>query len=119
MKPSQLLMYSRLSVSLALIPLLAGCASREIPHQLGQVPPVYDTAEQIRVMPACEAVVVERGPCYVQLKTADGNAFLIGSPGAGDDILQFLEVLKEGQTYKFPQTFRNYQKQRQSAGKGT
>jgi hypothetical protein len=85
-------------------------------HHLEKEPrPVYDTAEQIQTMPACKAVLVERGPCYVRLRTADGNGFFIGSPAACADVVQFLKVLKDGRTYKFPETFQKYQEQRRPA----
>ena len=68
-------------------------------------------------MPVCEAVVVERGPCYVHLRTVDGSGFLIGSPAADEDIVQFLYVLKDNRRYKFPETFQKYEKQRHRTGK--
>jgi hypothetical protein len=106
-----------LPVALAAGVWLTGCAAHNDSHQLGKAPgPVYDTAEQIQAMPACKAVVVERGPCYVHLRTADGNGFFIGSPAAGAEVVQFLEVLKDGRTYKFPETFQKYQEQRRRAG---
>jgi hypothetical protein len=65
-------------------------------------------------MPACEGVVVERGPCYVRLRTPGGSDFFIGSPAAGPDIAQFMDVLTEGRTYKFPEAFQEYEVQRRS-----
>jgi len=95
------------SLSLAAVMLLGGCAGHTNAPQYGEAPAfVYDTAEEIRTMPVCEAVVVERGPCYVRLRTVDGRGFLIGSPAAGEDIVQFLYVLKDNRTYKFPETFQ-------------
>ena len=42
---------------------LIGCAAHTHGPQSEKEPgPVYDTAEQIQTMPACRAVVVERGP---------------------------------------------------------
>jgi len=107
----------RLPVAAAAVVWLTGCAAHKHSPQLEKEPgPGYDTAEQIQSMPACNAVVVERGPCYVRLRTADGNEFFIGSPAAGADVVKFLEVLKDGQTYKFPDTFQKYQEQRRRAG---
>ena len=103
-------------MALAAAMLLTGCAAHKDSHQLGKAPgPVYGTAEQIQAMPACKAVVVERGPCYVHLGTAGGSGFFIGSPAAGADVVQFLEVLTDGRTYKFPETFQKYQEQRRRA----
>ena len=106
------------SLSLATVMLLGGCAGHTNAPRYGEAPDlVYDTAEEIRTMPVCEAVVVERGPCYVRLRTVDGSGFLVGSPAAGEDIVQFLYVLKDNRTYKFPQTFQKYEEQRQRTGK--
>jgi len=107
------------SLGLATVILLGGCAGHKNAPQLGKSPaPVYDTAEAIQTMPVCEAVVVERGPCYVRLRTVNGSEFLIGSPAAGEDIVQFLYVLKDSRTYKFPETFQKFEEQRQRTGKG-
>jgi hypothetical protein len=101
------------TLGLASVMLLGGCAGHRHAPLLGEVPtPIYDTAEKIQAMPVCEAVVVERGPCYVRLRTVDGSGFLIGSPAAREDIVQFLHVLKDNRTYKFPETFQKYEEQR-------
>lgn len=106
-----------LPVALAALVWLTGCAAHNDGRQLGKTPgPVYDTAEQIQAMPACKATVVERGPCYVHLRTADGTGFFIGSPAASADVVQFLEALKDGRTYKFPGTFLKHQEERRRAG---
>ena len=106
-----------LPVAIAAVLWLTGCSTHKPSSQLKKEHgPVYDTADQIRTIPACKAVVVERGPCYVRLETADGNEFFIGSPAAGADVVQFLEGLKDGRTYKFPDTFKKYQEQRRQTG---
>jgi hypothetical protein len=106
-----------LPMAIAAVVWLTGCATHKPGSPLRkEQAPVYDTAEQIQTMPACKAVVVERGPCYVYLGTADGNGFFIGSPAAGADVVRFLEVLKDGRTYKFPDTFQKYQEQRRQTG---
>jgi hypothetical protein len=94
--------------------ILTGCAAQKENIQAGQAPggPVYDTTELILDMPPCKAKVVERGPCFVYLRAADGNGFYIGIPAAGAEVVDFLHVLKDGQTYKFPDTFQKYQEQR-------
>jgi hypothetical protein len=96
---------------------LMGCAGQKPAHPLGNTTgPVYETAEQIQSMPPCKAVVVEKGPCYVYLRAANGEGFYLGSPGSNAEVAQFLEGLKEGRTYRFPETFLQYQKQRRGAG---
>lgn len=106
-----------LPVAVSAMVWLTGCAFQRDRPQLEKGPgPVYDTAEQIQTMPTCKAAVVERGPCYVQLQSADGTGFFIGSPGAGAEVVEFLEVLQDGQVYKFPDTFQKYQEQRRRAG---
>ncbi len=99
-------------MSLAAVVWLTGCATLHDRRQAEIAPgPVYDTAEQILAMPACTASVVEQGPCYLQLRTADGNEFFIGSPAAGAEVLQFVQELKEGRSYKFPEAFQKYQRE--------
>jgi hypothetical protein len=107
-----------LPVSLASVVWLMGCAAPNNSPQLGTAPdPVYDTAAQIQAMPPCKALVVERGPCFVHLTTADGNGFFIGSPAAGAEVVQFLGELKDGQTYNFPDTYQEYQQERARTGR--
>lgn len=72
--------------------------------------PIYETAEQIKAMPPCKATVEHTFPCYSLLRTADGKKFCIGSPGAKLEVLHFLDALKDGQIYKFPDVFLDYQK---------
>jgi len=99
-------------LGLAAALLLAGCASHQDVHLIGNGPgPVYDTAEKIQAMPPCKGKVVERGPCFVYLRTADGSGFYIGSPAIGLEIGHFLHALKDGKRYKFPETFQKYQEQ--------
>jgi hypothetical protein len=69
-----------------------------------------ETAGQIRTMPACTATVVERSPCSVQLRTADGRVIAIGSPGASKEVAAFVGTLKVGQEYRFPDAFVDHQK---------
>ena len=100
------------ALGLAVVVWLTGCAAhKHSPRLEGQPGPVYDTAEKIQAMPACKAIVVERGPCYLRLRSADGNRFLIGSPAASADVMRFLAVLKDGRTYRLPDTFQKYQDQ--------
>ena len=72
--------------------------------------PGYETAEQIKAMPPCKAMIVENGVCVFTFRTSDGKKFYIGSPFAAREVQQFLETLKEGRTYKFPDAFLDHQK---------
>ncbi len=63
-------------------------------------------------MPPCKATIKETGPCYAVLKTADGKHFSIGSPAAKEEVIQFLQTMKEGQTYHLPEHFLDFQKKR-------
>jgi hypothetical protein len=104
-------------VALAAALLLIGCTARKSSYPLAETPgPVYDTAEQVRGMPPCKAVVMQRAPCYLFLRTPDGKGFYLGSPGSDAEVGHFLDVLKDGRTYRFPETFFKYQKQRRDSG---
>src|SRR3954470_2042284 len=70
--------------------------------------PSAETAAQIEAMPACKATVEEHAPCYAVFRTADGKKFSIGSPAATQDVVQFLQTLKDGATYEFPRVFLEY-----------
>ncbi len=106
-----------MAMVLAALVWLIGCAVPEEAPPLGQAPgPVYDTAEQIRSMPTCRAVVVERGPCYARLRSKEGSELYLGSPGAGKDVMEFVQGLKDGRTYQLPEAFRRYEAQRRKAG---
>jgi len=74
--------------------------------------PGVDTARQIRSMPACKATVEEHHSCYSIFRKADGNRFSIGSPAASHEVVKFLETLKTGQTYQFPDVFYKYQQKK-------
>src|SRR5262245_22828303 len=78
----------------------------------GTVIASYETAEQIKAMLPCKATVEEHHSCYSIFRSADGKQFSIGSPAATQEVVQFLETLKEGQNYKFPSTFLDYQKKK-------
>src|SRR6266498_1897347 len=69
-----------------------------------------ETAEQIKAMPPCKATVAEHHGCYSVFRTADGKKFSIGSPAATQDVVQFLQTLKNGRSYEFPSVFLDYQK---------
>jgi hypothetical protein len=88
---------------------LASCVSDKPANETAA--PVYEMAQQIEAMPPCKATVVHRYPCYSLLRTTDGKKFCIGSPGATPEVSRFLETLKDGRTYRFPDAFLSYQQQ--------
>jgi hypothetical protein len=92
--------------------LLLGCAGPDRAHRDRAVTPSYETAEQINAMPVCTAKVIETAPCYVGLKTSDGKTIYIGSPASKADVVGFLGGLIVGQSYRFPEAFVNYQRNR-------
>jgi hypothetical protein len=91
--------------------LLTSCATSGGRKSADTVMPDYETAEQIKAMSPCKATVEERQPCCLIFRTADGKKFSIGSPAATPEVVQFLGTLKEGNAYKFPGIFLDYQKQ--------
>ncbi len=89
--------------------LLTGCATSGAKKPTTAIPSA-DTVAQIQALPRCRATVEEHHACYSAFRTADGQRFFIGGPGAGTAMWQFLRSLKEGQTYEFPAVFLAYQK---------
>jgi hypothetical protein len=57
--------------------------------------PVYETAEQIKSMPPCQATVEPTAPCSSLFTTIDGKKFYIDSPGATREVGNFLGPLQE------------------------
>ena len=88
----------------------AGPAPADAKKSVEIVPPSYETVQQIKAMPPCKATVEEHHSCYSIFRTDDGKQFSIGSPAAKREVVQFLQTLKDGQTYKFPSVFLDYQK---------
>jgi hypothetical protein len=80
------------------------------PNRSAEARPVYETAEQIKAMPAVKATLEERSPCSSVFRGADGKQFVIGTPGSGSEVWKFLETLEEGQAYELPRAFLDYQK---------
>ena len=91
--------------------LLTSCATSPGKKSADTAMPDYETAEQIKAMSPCKATVEEHHPCYSIFRTADGRKFSIGSPAATQEVVQFLGALKEGRAYRFPDVFRDFQKQ--------
>jgi len=103
--------YAGLSFSslVAAAMILVGCAGDKPANQTAV--PVYEMAQEIKAMPPCKAKVVHTYPCYSRLRATDGKEFCIGSPGASPEVSRFLETLKDGRTYRFPDAFLAYQQQ--------
>ncbi|MCL4180224.1 MAG: hypothetical protein KJ072_21085 [Verrucomicrobia bacterium] len=68
--------------------------------------------EELPRLAPFKAVVEQKQPCAAYLKTTDGRRLCIGGPGATPDVAGFVQVLQEGQTYSFPETFQEYRKGR-------
>jgi hypothetical protein len=71
----------------------------------------YDTAEFIQSMPRCTGSVLEKFPCCARMVAADGRKFWIGSPGATNEVVRFVEALAECEDYVFPDAFLEWRKQ--------
>ena len=96
--------------------LLTGCAVRNDAHPPGRAVILsHETAEQIKTMKPCKAIVVSTHGCYAVLRTTRGREFTIGSPGNTAELNGFVGDLKEGQAYSFPDAFLLYQKQHHKA----
>lgn len=101
--------------------LLTGCAGRKADGKAG-IPKAdtvesadkaianHETAAQIKAMSPCRATLEERQPCYATFRTADGKRFAIGSPAAPSEVVRFLGMLYEGESYAFPDVFVDYLK---------
>ena len=94
---------------LAVAVLLASCASSDV-KKSAETFTGFETPKQISAMPPCKATLEQQQPCSSIFRTADGRKFNIGSPAATPEVVQFLQTLKQGQTYEFPGVFLNYQK---------
>ena len=104
-------MFGRLTFQslLAAAMFLAGCASDKPANEADAL--VYERAEEIKTMPPCKATGMNTYPCYSLLRATDGKKFYIGSPGATREVSRFLETLKLGRTYNFPDSFLTYEQQ--------
>ena len=71
----------------------------------------HDDAELPLLAPV-KAIVEQKQPCAAYIKTADGRRLCIGGPGATPEVAGFVQVLQEGQTYKFPDAFLEHRKGR-------
>src|SRR5437899_6420533 len=70
----------------------------------------YITSREITVMIPCTATFAKRLSEYSgSFTNADGKRFVLGDPRGEQWVWHFVSALKEGQTYKFPEAFLNYQ----------
>jgi hypothetical protein len=65
----------------------------------------YDTVEQIKLIPRCDATVWYRTPCTVHFLASDGMYIILGSPAAPQRVASFLATLKDGEKYIVPDAF--------------
>jgi hypothetical protein len=70
----------------------------------------YRTVDEIKTMSRCKVTVIQKAPCYVLFKSADGSRLYVGSPGNTPEIDRFLSTLKMHQTYTLPDAFLDHQK---------
>ena len=79
--------------------------------------PGYATVEQIKAMAPRTGTLVQRSPCSSYFTTADGKGFVIGDPGSGEQVSQFIWTLKDSCRYAFPEAFLDYLKENESKKK--
>ena len=68
--------------------------------------------DQVDLIPPCRASVVLEMPCSVVLKTIEGVLFHIGGPDATDEVNAFISTFSQGETYTFPDVFREFEKRK-------
>ena len=61
-------------------------------------------------LPACNGRIVAKSPCCIFIETTDGKRFSIGGPGATRAVSLFINTLRVGETYRFPDAWREYLK---------
>ena len=70
----------------------------------------YVTVKEITAMPPCTATFAKRLSEFSGFFTnANGKAFVLGDIRGEQWVWHFVGALKEGQTWKFPDAFLNYQ----------
>jgi hypothetical protein len=76
----------------------------------GQTNLSYVTAKEITAMAPCTAIFAKRLSEYSgSFTNAEGKRFVLGDEHGGQWVWHFVGALKEGQAYKFPDAFVNYQ----------
>jgi hypothetical protein len=72
--------------------------------------PTYGTAEAIKAMPPVSATFAKRISGFSgSFRDAREKTFVLGDRGGEQAVWHFVNALKEGQTYKLPEAFVNYQ----------
>lgn len=84
---------------------LAGCRTAPVAPKHTAV---YESNLQVLAMPSCTAKMEAFCTCYALFADAEGRKFYIGSPGASEDVGQFIASLKEGQLYYLPAAFEGF-----------
>jgi hypothetical protein len=70
--------------------------------------PNYATTEAIAAIAPCTATLASRTPCSSTFVTSDGKWLGIGDPGSGARVSHFIWMLKDGETCKLPDAFREF-----------
>jgi hypothetical protein len=68
--------------------------------------PAYETISQLKSIPPCKAIVVERRDVFSKLlRTPDGKRFLVGGGRGDQEVWHFLATLPDGKTCELPADF--------------
>ena len=99
--------YLLLTMCLSIV-FLGGCATERscIGNYLH-----YEYAAQVLAMPSCKATNELLSPCEDRFRTEGGRVFIIGGPGADQEIRGFLGTLEEGKSYYLPKAFMEFLKE--------
>ena len=84
------------------------CFQRQAPEESY----TFVSDAELPLLAPFKAIVEQKQPCAAYIKTADGRRLCIGGPGATPEVAGFVQVLQEGQTYKFPDAFLEHRKGR-------
>jgi hypothetical protein len=93
---------------LALLATIAGILAAASAHADDKTN--YITVKEITAMPACTVTFAKRLSGFSgSFTNANGRAFVLGDNGGDQWVWHFVNALKEGQAYKLPDAFLNYQ----------
>ncbi|MEI7732112.1 MAG: hypothetical protein WCO56_21235 [Verrucomicrobiota bacterium] len=90
-------------IMLCSMALLCVCSCKTPPP-----PNSYEFNAQVLAMPSCHATMVEPCACYAMFKDDFGRTFYLGSPGASEDVENFIHSLKEGEACYLPTAFMEF-----------
>jgi hypothetical protein len=68
----------------------------------------YGTSNEIAAIAPCTATLASRSPCSSMFVTAEGKWLAIGNPGSGARVSHFIWMLKDEETCKLPDAFREF-----------